>query len=99
MKKSFALQSLAMMAMFSDSGRSFEREKKSNKLIKKISFEPKIPSSLKEYWFKSDGTFLKENHNRQMFKSQIFFICFALNDKNAIRKFNKFMESYSVPTA
>lgn len=99
MKKSIALQSLAMMAMFSDSAMNFEKEETPKKFIPKQNTEPKIPTSLKHYWFKRDGTFLHENHERRMFKSDTFFTCFALNDKNAIRKFKKFMDSNSVPVA
>ena len=93
MKKSIVLQSLAMMAMFSDSAINFEKEKTPKKFIPKQKNEPKIPSSLKEYWFDCFGNFVHENPFQYSFK------CFALNDKNAIRKFKKFMDSNSVPVA
>lgn len=42
------------------------------------------------YWFRSNGTFLSEKQGERMLKEECVFKCFAINDKNAIKKFNKF---------
>ena len=43
------------------------------------------------YWFRIDGTFLNEKQSERMLKTECVFTCFAINDKNAIKKFNKFI--------
>ena len=53
--------------------------------------EPIIPKGHIHYWFRADGTFLNEKQSERMLKDECFFKCFALNDKNAIKKFNKFL--------
>jgi hypothetical protein len=37
-----------------------------------------------------DGSFLTEKKDQRMLKEDCFFKCFSINDKNAIKKFNKF---------
>ena len=93
MKKSIALQYLAMLAFMSSSNTNFGKNESPTKFIKPQNFKPKISSCLKEYWFDCFGNFVHEN------PFQYSFHCFALNDKNAIRKFNKFMDLNSVPVA
>ena len=93
MKKSIALQSLAMLAFMSSSNTNFGKNESPTKFSKSKNIEPNIPSSLKEYWFDCFGNFTHDS------PFQYSFHCFALNDKNAIRKFNKFMDSNSVPVA
>lgn len=51
--------------------------------------EPIIPKGHFHYWFRIDGTFLNEKQNERMLKEECVFKCFALNDKNAVRKFEK----------
>ncbi len=43
-----------------------------------------------EYWFREDGSFLNEKQGLKMLKGECVFKCFAINDKNALKKFNKF---------
>ena len=94
MKKNLMLMSLGMIAAMSEQSYPsnpnepiIRHERKPTNRKDKV-----IPKGVKEYWFKSDGSFLNENHDRQMFKSQIFFICFALNNKNAKRKFETYLK-------
>ena len=65
----------------------YEGEKEFNKEPK----EPIIPKGQFHYWFRIDGTFLNEKQSERMLKEECVFKCFALNDKNAIKKFNKFL--------
>ena len=51
--------------------------------------EPIIPKGHIHYWFRIDGTFLNEKQSERMLKEECVFKCFALNDKNAIKKFEK----------
>ena len=53
--------------------------------------EPIAPKGHIHYWFRIDGTFLNEKQSERMLKEECVFKCFALNDKNAIKKFNKFL--------
>jgi hypothetical protein len=53
--------------------------------------EPIIPKGQFHYWFRADGTFLNEKQSERMLKEECVFKCFALNDKNAIKKFNTFI--------
>lgn len=46
-----------------------------------------IPKGCKEYFFNINGVFYSP-----MRKDECIFKCFAINDKNAIKKFNKFKE-------
>lgn len=63
----------------------YEGEKEFNKEPK----EPIIPKGHIHYWFRIDGTFLNEKQNKRMLKEECVFKCFALNDKNAVKKFNQ----------
>jgi len=44
-----------------------------------------LPKGAKEYFFNSDGEF----STKRILKSECIFKCIAINDKNALRKFNK----------
>ena len=48
--------------------------------------EPAAPNGTKTYFFDEHGNFSTE----QMLREACVFKCFAVNDRNAIRKFNKF---------
>lgn len=65
-----------------------EQERKTGGLEPK---EPIIPKGHIHYWFRADGTFLNEKQSERMKKEECVFKCFALNDKNALKKFNKFL--------
>ena len=45
------------------------------------------------YWFREDGSFLNEKQGERMRREDCVFTCFSINDKNAIKKFNSFMNS------
>ena len=61
---------------------------------KEIDFSRKIeevkPKGVKEYFFTENGIF----SNTEIAKVELFFKCFALNDKNAIRKFNSYRKRH-----
>lgn len=50
-----------------------------------VEIQPRPPIGTKEYFFNQYGDFSTES----MLKSEVVFKCWASNDKNAIRKFNK----------
>lgn len=50
---------------------------------------PIPPSGCKTYWFKSSGDFSSD----RMLRSEVVFTCFAINDKNAKRKFDKWNQN------
>ena len=52
--------------------------------------EERPPAGCKTYWFKANGEFSSE----RMLKSETVFECFAINDRNAIRKFNRWQSSH-----
>tara|TARA_R110000868_G_scaffold141488_1_gene358057 strand:+ start:695 stop:964 length:270 start_codon:yes stop_codon:yes gene_type:complete len=70
----------SMMSM--DQSTSFNR--RDNEVKFSIPKEPKPPKGSKTYFFDSIGLFSTE----QMRRDECVFKCFALNDKNAKRKFN-----------
>ena len=41
------------------------------------------------YWFRADGSFLSNSDGERLLREDCVFSCFAINDKNAIKKFNK----------
>ena len=47
--------------------------------------QAKTPKGAKEYFFNAHGEFSTE----QMLNNEIVFKCFAINDKNALRKFER----------
>lgn len=52
--------------------------------------EERPPAGCKTYWFKANGEFSSE----RMLKSETVFECFAINDRNAIRKFKQWQSSH-----
>jgi len=64
----------------------YDVEEDSNELCEKT---PKPPKGCKEYFFDKDGNIVEcdESHGDD---SVVIFKCWAINDKNAIRKYQKF---------
>lgn len=95
MKKSSILSFLAMNAIASAMEHPefspVHRETKRVKLGRV--FEPKVPSNHKYFSFRADGTFICYQDQGPMIKSECVFSCFALNSKNAIKKFNQFKQT------
>lgn len=85
--KGSKLSAIMMMAMaMSDSYPTMDAVGDDNP--KSLTQRPKKntqPKGTKTYFFNSDGEFSTE----RMLKTETVFICYAINDKNAIRKFNK----------
>lgn len=52
--------------------------------------DPVVPNGMSYYWFRKDGSFISCRHDEIIDKNTFVFKCFALNKKNAIKKFNKF---------
>ena len=84
-KKNSLLATMLLGAAMSDSMSPNEfietpkkRETKSNIIIPP-------PKGTKEYFFNIKGEFSTES----MLKTETVFMCFSINDKNALRKFNK----------
>ena len=86
--------SLAIMAMMSETkfGEIPREEPREYKPTKK-DIEPKPQKGQFHYWFRADGTFLNEKQGERMLRDECVFKCFAINDKNAIKKFNQFKNS------
>ena len=61
---------------------------------KEIDFNRKIeevkPKGVQEYFFTENGMF----SNIEIARVELFYKCFALNDKNAIRKFNAYRKRH-----
>ena len=53
-----------------------------------IKREKRPPSGCKEYFFNVNGEFSTE----KMLKTECVFTCFAINDKNATRKFERWQK-------
>ena len=81
--------SLAMMAMMSEAGVIYSRENP-REYKPEPKKEPKPQKGMKYYCFREDGAFKQYERDGAMLKEEVFFKCYALNDKNAIKKFNKF---------
>lgn len=85
------LTSLAMMLTMQEQGFSYSREKENyRENSKKYPKESRPQKGQFHYWFRADVTFLNEKQEERMKKDECVFVCFAINDKNAIKKFNKF---------
>ncbi len=76
--------SMAMMPLDQHNQRADYEEKPKKKLPPIV----KPPSGTKEYFFNSIGEF----STTKMLKSECVFICYAINDKNAKRKFDKWQK-------
>jgi hypothetical protein len=59
----------------------------------KRTIEPQPQKGQFTCWFKEDGIFLNEKQPERMLKSECVFKCFAINDKNAIKKYNAFVKA------
>jgi len=88
MKKTYALLGMAAaMSAMSDPG-PVSRELNDG-LSKKAPKPKRPPKGAKEYWFNAEG-----NHSTEsMRKTDIVFSCYAINDKNAVKKFNKWLNT------
>jgi hypothetical protein len=89
MKKSL-LPFLSLAAITAADRENFQYNPTQRKVKLGRVFEPKIPSNHKYFSFKADGTFTCYEKQEPMLKSEYVFSCYALNSKNAIKKFNKF---------
>ena len=87
MKNNFAF--MAMMAMMGESNiDNFQQEEP--KLLKKQKPKEVIPKGMKYFLFRQDGTFKDYEKDGLILKEEVYFRCYAINSKNAIKKFNKF---------
>jgi hypothetical protein len=91
-KSTSALMMLGLGLMLSEYGSkaydSYEDfEKNPNRKLTPI--EPPIPNGMKYYCFRSDGSFKQYERDGAMLKEEVAFSCYSLNDKNAIKKFDK----------
>ena len=93
--KGFLGMALAMALMSKSTLRGHD-EKPVEYRPKDRDFEPKPQKGQFYYWFRIDGTFLSEKQGERMLRDNCVFICFAINDKNAIKKFNPFMLSNQI---
>ncbi len=89
------LYALALQDNYRDFSEDMEAINTPRKTVKinKCVEQPK-PKGVNQYWFRIDGTFIKESDEERMLKSDLFYSCFALNDKNAIRKFNQYRKRH-----
>jgi hypothetical protein len=81
--KSNALSMMAM-AMAMNSSESMMFTGRGEEMEAPFHKEPKTPKGAKEYFFNSYGEF----SNDGTLRSEIVFKCYAINDKNALRKYN-----------
>ena len=51
--------------------------------------EPQPQKGQKYYCFRNDGTFVQYERDGPMLREEVVFKCYAINDKNAIKKFKK----------
>lgn len=91
MKNKSAILSILGMAIaslgpFESHPKQRRREPSKTPLPDKI---PLPPTGTKQYFFNEQGEYSTE----KMPKSECVFICHAINDKNAIRKFKKWLTS------
>ena len=83
--KSNALAMLAMAAAMSDGSSMMFTGSGEDDARVFIPKEPMPPKGTKEYFFNSVGNFSTE----QLLKTETVFKCYAINDKNALRKFKR----------
>jgi hypothetical protein len=81
--KSNALLMMAM-AMAMNSAESMMFTGRGEEIEVPFHKEPKTPKGTKEYFFNSEG----EYSNDGMLRIDIVFKCYAINEKNALRKYN-----------
>jgi len=87
MKSSFL--AMAMMAEMMENV-SYPKQNKVRAFIPSEPREPKQQPGTFHYWFKDDGSFLNEKQGERMRKDECVFVCYSINDKNAIKKFQKY---------
>lgn len=88
--KGIAAMALTMAVMSEVSMMDYKQPSKEFIPKDKKPIEPKPKNGQFYYWFRADGTFLSEKQSERMRKDECVFICCAINDKNAIKKFNFF---------
>jgi hypothetical protein len=92
MRKNLMLTSLAMMVAMSEQG--YTQTPKSNVRKSRLPTNRKdevIPKGVKEYFFTESGHFFNSMPTGSY---TIFYKCFALNDKNAKRKFDAYRKRH-----
>ena len=72
---------LAMMAMAVMS----ESHQYEHANVSTADIQPRPPKGTREYFFNKYGEFSTE----EMLKSECVFMCYSINDKNAIKKFGR----------
>lgn len=80
--------SLAMMSMMSET--DFSKEKPRDYTPTKKKLKEVIPKNMKWFLFRKDGTFKDYEKDGSILREEVYFRCYAINSKNAIKKFNKF---------
>jgi hypothetical protein len=91
MKKNLAFMSLTMMAMMSETNFGEIPKERPRKFNPKKDIEPIKPNGVKEYFFTENGGFFNSMPTGSY---TIFYKCFALNDKNAKRKFDAYQKRH-----
>jgi hypothetical protein len=84
-KKQNALAFLGLAAAFSEENKKFTENYDPIKPVIHLPKEKPIPRGAKEYFFNAQGEFSTE----QMLKTETVFKCVAINDKSAIKKFER----------
>ena len=80
--KNILLSAFAMMAASTEKMTSSMTSKKTDEL----SVEDQVPKGCKTYYFSMDGTYTLT----KPMKITPYYWCYAINEKNAIKKFKKF---------
>lgn len=86
------LSSLAMMVAMAEAGYNHTPENKPRKIRLPTNRKDEvIPKGIKEYFFTESGHFFNSMPTGSY---TIFYKCFALNDKNAKRKFDAYRKRH-----
>ena len=80
---------MAIFASMLHGQENFEPTNRTN-FERKVIPEPIPQKGQFHYWFREDGTFINEKQSERMLREECVFKCYSINDKNAIKKFNKF---------
>lgn len=89
--KGMAGMALAMAMMSQESMMDYKETPREYTPPTKKEIEPRPKNGQFYYWFRIDGTFLSEKQSERMLRTECVFTCFAINDKNAVKKFNSFI--------
>ena len=92
MALAMAMMSDVNMMDYKETPREYNPKPKKN-------IEPQPKNGQFHYWFRADGTFLNEKQDKRMRKDECVFKCFAINNKNAIKKFKSFANQIEVVDA